>query len=65
MIQYRLVRDMLQLNAHVLAQAERPPISQIPDYVEKFSNEHQYNQDQARYAGSVTPRPFFSHVHYP
>ena len=37
MIQYSLVRDMLQPEMHVLEQHERPPMIQIPEYLEKFS----------------------------
>jgi glucosyl-3-phosphoglycerate synthase len=36
MIQYRLVRDELQPEVHVLEEHERPPIIQIPEYREKF-----------------------------
>ena len=37
MIQYHLVRDMLQPEMHVLEQHERRPMIQIPEYLEKFS----------------------------
>ena len=37
MIQYRLIRDTLQPEMHLLEQHERPPITQIPEYLEKFS----------------------------
>jgi len=38
MIQYSLVRDRLQAEMHVLEQHERPPIIQIPEYLEKFAD---------------------------
>ncbi len=38
MIQYRLVRDALQAEIHVLEQHERPPMIQIPEYMEKHSS---------------------------
>ena len=38
MIQYSLVRDMLQPQIHVLAQFERPPMSQVFDYMERSAN---------------------------
>lgn len=38
MIQYSLIRDMLQPQMHVLAQFERPPMSQIPDYMKRFAD---------------------------
>jgi hypothetical protein len=37
MIQYRLLGDALQPEIHVLEQHERPPMNQIPEYMEKFS----------------------------
>jgi glucosyl-3-phosphoglycerate synthase len=36
MIQYSLVRKKLHPETHVLAQHERPPMVQIPEYLEKF-----------------------------
>jgi glucosyl-3-phosphoglycerate synthase len=38
MIQYSLARDRLQAEMHVLEQHERPPIIQIPEYLEKFTD---------------------------
>ena len=38
MIQYHLVRDTLQPQMHVLAQFERPPMSQIPDYIKRSAD---------------------------
>jgi glucosyl-3-phosphoglycerate synthase len=38
MIQYSLVRGMLQPEMHVIEQHERPPIIQIPEYIEKFTD---------------------------
>lgn len=38
MIQYSLIRDMLQPQMHLLAQFERPPMSQIPDYMERSAD---------------------------
>lgn len=38
MIQYHLVQGALQPEIHVLAQCERPPMIQIPEYMEKFSD---------------------------
>ena len=38
MIQYHLVRDRLQPEMHLLEQHERPPMSQIPEYLEKSSD---------------------------
>ncbi|MBR9986386.1 MAG: glucosyl-3-phosphoglycerate synthase [Desulfosarcina sp.] len=38
MIQYRLIRDKLQPQMHALVQFERPPMSQIPEYLEKSAN---------------------------
>ena len=39
MIQYpRLARGTLQPEMHVLEQHERPPIIQIPEYLEKFTD---------------------------
>ncbi|MFO7715669.1 glucosyl-3-phosphoglycerate synthase [Desulfosarcina sp.] len=36
MIQYHLVRGALQPEMHVLEQHERPPILQVPEYMQKF-----------------------------
>jgi glucosyl-3-phosphoglycerate synthase len=36
MIQYRLVRDALQPEIHLLGQHERPPMNRIREYLEKF-----------------------------
>ena len=38
MIQYRLVRDSLQPDVHVLEQHERPPMVEVPEYREKFAS---------------------------
>lgn len=37
MIQYHLIRDTLQAEMHRLEQHERPPMIQIPEYLERFS----------------------------
>ena len=37
MIQYRLARGTLQPEVHVIEQHERPPMIQIPEYLEKFT----------------------------
>lgn len=37
MIQYRLARGTLQPEMHVIEQHERPPMIQIPEYLEKFT----------------------------
>lgn len=36
MIQYHLVRDTLQPTMHLLEQHERPPMIEVPEYLEKF-----------------------------
>ncbi|MEE4112248.1 MAG: glucosyl-3-phosphoglycerate synthase [Desulfobacteraceae bacterium] len=47
MIQYSLVRNVLQPQMHLLAQLERPPMSQIPDYharsADRVSTSHSEN----------------------
>lgn len=37
MIQYHLVQDTLQPEMHLLEQHERPPMIEIPEYLEKFT----------------------------
>jgi glucosyl-3-phosphoglycerate synthase len=37
MIQYQMVKNRLKAENHVLEQHERPPMIQIPEYVQKFS----------------------------